>query len=215
MPQVRLLRIVVASSGDVQAERDALAAVVEELNHGLCQKRGLRLELVRWETDAYPGFHPEGLQGLIDPVLRIADCDLLIGIFWKRFGTPVHDAQSGTEHEFLTAYHAWQQHRKPQIMVYLTSARRHLRRWRRPSSGVRCWRSRGAFPKTGCGGRIEARPTLSARSVTISHASFSRRCRVRQCQTTRRHRLLERVRFSRARGAWRRGQMPPPLESAV
>ena len=51
-------------------------------------------------------------------MLGIADCDLLIGIFWKRFGTPVHDAQSGTEHEFLTAYHAWQQHRKPQIMVY-------------------------------------------------------------------------------------------------
>ena len=64
MPQVQLLRIVVASPGDVQAEREALAAVVEELNRGLCQERSLRLELVRWETDAYPGFHPEGPQGL-------------------------------------------------------------------------------------------------------------------------------------------------------
>ena len=35
MPQMQLLRIVVTSLGDVQAERDALAVVVDELNHGL------------------------------------------------------------------------------------------------------------------------------------------------------------------------------------
>jgi hypothetical protein len=86
---VRLLRIVVASPGDVQAERDALPAVVQELNSGIARERGLRFDLTRWETDAYPGFHPEGLQGLIDPILRIEDCDVLIGIFWKRFGTPL------------------------------------------------------------------------------------------------------------------------------
>jgi len=139
MSDIRLLRIVVASPGDVQAERDALATVVEELNHGLCQERGVRLDLVRWETDTYPGFHPEGPQGLIDPILRIPNCDLLIGIFWKRFGTPTHDAQSGTEHEFLTAYHAWQQHGRPQIMVYFNQ---------RPATPQRRWISprRGGAP---------------------------------------------------------------------
>lgn len=118
MHPMQVLRVVVASPGDVQAERDTLSVVVEELNHGIAQDRGLRLELSRWETDAYPGFHPEGPQGLIDSILRIEDCDLLIGIFWKRFGTPVKDAQSGTEHEFRRAYEAWQQKRRPQIMVY-------------------------------------------------------------------------------------------------
>ena len=118
MPQVRILRIVVASPGDVQAERNALATVVEELNHGVARDRGVRLELARWETDAYPGFHPEGPQGLIDPILRIETCDILIGIFWKRFGTPVTDAQSGTEHEFRLGYEAWKQTRRPHIMVY-------------------------------------------------------------------------------------------------
>jgi formylglycine-generating enzyme required for sulfatase activity len=118
MAQVHLMRIVVASPGDVQAERNALPAVVEELNHGIAGDRGLRLEFARWETDAYPGFHPEGPQGLIDAILRIEDCDVLIGIFWKRFGTPVKDARSGTEHEFRRAYEACQQHRRPHIMVY-------------------------------------------------------------------------------------------------
>jgi hypothetical protein len=76
------------------------------------------LELSRWETDTYPGFHPEGPQGLIDPILDIANCDILIGIFWKRFGTPVTDAQSGTEHEFQCAYESWKKRGSPQIMFY-------------------------------------------------------------------------------------------------
>ena len=118
MSPIQILRIVVASPGDVQAERDALTTVVEELNRGIAGDRSLRFELGRWETDAYPGFHPEGPQGLIDSVLNIQDCDVLIGIFWKRFGTPVKDAGSGTEHEFLRAYEAWQAKGRPQIMVY-------------------------------------------------------------------------------------------------
>ena len=63
MHQANILRIVVASPSDVQAERDALRTVLEELNQGIAGERGLRLELARWETDAYPGFHPEGPQG--------------------------------------------------------------------------------------------------------------------------------------------------------
>ena len=118
MAHVRIVRVVVASPSDVLAERDSLPAVLEELNNGIARDRGLRLELARWETDAYPGFHPNGPQGLIDPLLCIEDCDLLIGLFWKRFGTPVTDAQSGTEHEFRRAYNAWKQNRRPQIMVY-------------------------------------------------------------------------------------------------
>ena len=61
---------------------------------------------------------PQGPQGLIDPILRIEACDILIGIFWKRFGTPVTDAQSGTEHEFRLGYEAWKRAGRPQIMVY-------------------------------------------------------------------------------------------------
>jgi hypothetical protein len=118
MPQVQILHIVVASPGDVSGERNALPTVVDELNSGVARDRGLRLELARWETDAFPGFHPEGPQGLIDSILRIEECDILIGIFWKRFGTPVKDAISGTEHEFRRGYEAWQRTGRPHIMVY-------------------------------------------------------------------------------------------------
>jgi hypothetical protein len=118
MTQTQIVRIVVASPSDVQAERDLLPEVIEELNRGIAGERELRLELLRWETDAHPGFHSEGPQGLIDPILKIADCDLLLGIFWRRFGTPTKDAASGTEHEFKIAHQTWKQQGRPQIMVY-------------------------------------------------------------------------------------------------
>jgi tetratricopeptide (TPR) repeat protein len=115
---VRILRVVVASPGDVQAERDRVPVVVDELNRGVAADRGLRLEVYRWETDACPGFHAEGPQGLIDPILRIEDSDIFVGIFWKRFGTPTADGQTGTEHEIGLAHEAWTKSKRPQIMVY-------------------------------------------------------------------------------------------------
>jgi hypothetical protein len=62
MPQIQILRIVVASPGDVQAERNARSTAVEELNHGIASDRWVRLELARWETGAKPMQH-RGLAG--------------------------------------------------------------------------------------------------------------------------------------------------------
>lgn len=120
MDQVTILRVVVASPSDVQAERDTLSSVADELNRTVARVHGLRLEVVRWETDAYPGFHVDGPQGLIDPILSIEDSDIFIGIFWKRFGTPTRGAQSGTEHEFQRAVEAWREHGSPHIMFYFS-----------------------------------------------------------------------------------------------
>ena len=55
---------------------------------------------------------------MIDPILNITDCDLLIGIFWKRFGTPTAEGKTGTEHEFNLAHEAWEDKGSPQIFVY-------------------------------------------------------------------------------------------------
>jgi hypothetical protein len=50
------------------------------------------------------------------------DCDVFIGVFWKRFGTLVPDAGSGTEHEIRKAYAAWHDKERPQLMVYFNQA---------------------------------------------------------------------------------------------
>lgn len=115
---VRTLRVVVASPRDVQAERDSLPRVLDDLNTGLAGHLGLRLELWRWEMDAYPGFHANGPQGQIDQSMRIEEAYIVIGVFWKRFGTPIADAQSGTEHELQRAYVAWKTSDHPYVMLY-------------------------------------------------------------------------------------------------
>jgi hypothetical protein len=114
----RVVRVVVVSPGDVRAARDRLEAVVDELNRGVARERGCRLSLWRWETDAHPGLHGEGPQGLIDDAMRIEDADVVIGIFWRRFGTPTLDAGSGPEHELRRAWSAWRENGRPQVMVY-------------------------------------------------------------------------------------------------
>jgi hypothetical protein len=122
MVKVELLKIVVASPGDVQPERDCVEAVADELNRGMADVLGLRFEVVRWETDSFPGFNQTGSQGHIDTALNIDGSDLVVGIFWKRYGTPVRDAASGTEHEIRGAYRSWERTGRPQIMVYFNQA---------------------------------------------------------------------------------------------
>lgn len=143
------LRIVVASPSDVQPERDVVPAVIEEVNRYIASDRGLNLVLTRWETDAHPGFHPEGPQGVIDPKLKIADCDLLIGIFWKRFGTPTADGRTGTEHEFNLAYQSWQEKGSPQIFVYFNQKPYTLKSKEEAEQLGRVLEFRDTFPKEG------------------------------------------------------------------
>jgi hypothetical protein len=147
--QPRILRVVLASPGDVQLEREVLPSVIEEVNRGVAIDRGLHLVLLRWETDAYPGFHSEGPQGLIDPILKISDCDLLIGIFWKRFGTPTADGKTGTEHEFNLAYEAWQEKGSPQIFVYFNEQSYRPKSKAETEQWGRVLEFREKFPKEG------------------------------------------------------------------
>jgi tetratricopeptide (TPR) repeat protein len=72
----------------------------------------------RWETDAHPGFHADGPQGLIDKLMNLRESDLVVGIFWTRFGTPTTKAPSGTVHELQLAIESWRATQKPQVMVY-------------------------------------------------------------------------------------------------
>ncbi|MGO9972793.1 MAG: FxSxx-COOH system tetratricopeptide repeat protein [Solirubrobacteraceae bacterium] len=118
---VEIVRVVVVSPGDVAAERKAVVSVVDGLNRRVAPANGCLLSLWRWETDARPGLHLEGPQGLIDERMEIADSDVVVGIFWKRFGTPTSDAQSGSEHELRKASEAWRQNGRPDVMVYFST----------------------------------------------------------------------------------------------
>lgn len=124
---VQPLRIIVASPSDVAKEREIVEHVAAKLNRTTAADRGLRLEVGRWETDAYPGFHVDGPQGVCDHVLNIEDCDVLVGIFWTRFGKPTSTGQTGTEHEIEKAITSWRKTGNPHVMVFFNDQEIYLK----------------------------------------------------------------------------------------
>ena len=81
----RVIRVLVASPGDLDVERDTVGTAVEELNLGLAPSQNMRLELVRWETHASPELGSDP-QHIINRQLG-DDFEVFIGLLWTRFGT--------------------------------------------------------------------------------------------------------------------------------
>jgi hypothetical protein len=100
--QEHVFSLFVASPGDVADERNRLEEIIRELNITWSRELGIRLELVRWETHAYPGISQDA-QAVINEQIP-ADYDLFIGLMWCRYGTPTGRAGSGTIEEFQFLY---------------------------------------------------------------------------------------------------------------
>lgn len=118
--QVSRIRVFVASPGDVEAERRALTGVVQDVNLILTAlvPDSAVLELVKWETHVHPELgRPQGV--ITD---QIGDYDVLIGMMWRRFGTPSTVAASGTEEEVRDAYARWENSGSPRVMFYFSLA---------------------------------------------------------------------------------------------
>ena len=111
------IKIVLASPSDVAEERRLLAEIVSDLNVHCGRFLDVHLDLYRWE-DIPPSMHPGGPQALIDENLEIDAADIVIGVFWKRFGTLTRSGERGTEHEVRLAYRRYLENRKPLVMLY-------------------------------------------------------------------------------------------------
>jgi Domain of unknown function (DUF4062) len=115
MPESRHLRVFLASPGDVADERARMERVVSSLNETIGESDGVFLDLIRWETHAWPGFGVDA-QDVINR--EIEPGDIFIGIMWRRIGTPTARAISGTVEEFERAYDLWLRTGRPTLMLY-------------------------------------------------------------------------------------------------
>ena len=80
--------------------------------------------MVGWKTDVRPRVHEQGPQGPIDEDLPIDRCDIVVGILWKRFGTPMPEmgGETGTEHEIRSAIWASRKAGKPEVVICFNEA---------------------------------------------------------------------------------------------
>jgi hypothetical protein len=92
-----VFKVFIASPSDVAKERSIVRTVLNRWNEINAEKYNQILYPVGWETHSSPeiGDHPQNI--INKRVLK--DCDLLIGVFWTRFGTPTEEYDSGTEEE--------------------------------------------------------------------------------------------------------------------
>ncbi len=119
--QETILTVFVASPSDVDEERNRLEEVIRELNITWARELGVRLELVRWETHAYPSFGADA-QDVVNEQIP-DDYDLFIGLMWYRFGTPTGRAGSGTVEEFNRAKKRFDSDPSAlQLMIYFKDA---------------------------------------------------------------------------------------------
>lgn len=95
---VRLIKVFLASPGDLTNERSLAKESVDEINKQFAPHLGFRVELLAWE-DTLPGSGRP--QDIINQDLDL--CELFIGMMWKKWGTsPAINSvySSGFEEEF-------------------------------------------------------------------------------------------------------------------
>ncbi len=110
-----IFRVLVASPSDCTCERKIIPEVIAAWNAVHSLSSSAIIEPVLWETHSRPemGNRP---QEVINQQL-VASCDLVIGAFWTRLGTPTGVAESGTAEEIEHFREAG----KP-VLLYFSSA---------------------------------------------------------------------------------------------
>lgn len=110
-----IFRVLVASPSDCTHERKIIPEVIAAWNAVHSLNSAAIIESVLWETHSRPGMGNRP-QELINQQL-VTYCDLVIGAFWTRLGTPTGIAESGTAEEIEHFREAG----KP-ILLYFSSA---------------------------------------------------------------------------------------------
>ncbi len=92
-----VIEVMIASPSDVLRERQIAREVVNQWNIIHSKDKQAVLLPVMWETHASPTMGQRAQEIINKEVLE--NCDLLIGIFWTRIGTPTGSSKSGTVEE--------------------------------------------------------------------------------------------------------------------
>lgn len=109
----KVLRVFIASPGDLGEERRLFRDIVDEVNRSKANGMRMQLEPLGWE-DTLPGSGRP--QELINEDIK--KCDLMIMLLWKRWGTPTGEYSSGFEEEYEMAKRLLEKEDKPEIMLY-------------------------------------------------------------------------------------------------
>lgn len=92
-----IFNVMIASPGDVASERSIIREVIYEWNAVHSRSRNIVLLPIGWESHSSPEMG-DSPQNIINSQV-LDKCDILVGVFWTRIGTPTDDYASGTVEE--------------------------------------------------------------------------------------------------------------------
>jgi len=95
--EATVFNVMIASPGDVASERAIIRDVIYEWNAVHSSSRKIVLLPIGWETHSSPEMG-EPAQTIINKQI-LSKCDVLVGVFWTRIGTPTERHLSGTVEE--------------------------------------------------------------------------------------------------------------------
>ena len=111
----KIVRVFLASAGDLRDERLAAKSVVDGFNSLWADQLGYHVELVAWEETVSRFGRP---QALINQDLE--RCELFVGMMWTEWGSPPDTEggyTSGFEEEFETALALRTAHGRPEMSL--------------------------------------------------------------------------------------------------
>lgn len=100
MKSLKLVRIFLATPGDLLSERETVKTVVNEINGTLGAALSFRVEVTGWED--VPPSRGESAQKVVSAYIG-ENYDIFLGLMWGRVGTPTDGAESGTIYEYESA----------------------------------------------------------------------------------------------------------------
>lgn len=125
MAEVRkIVRVFLASPGDLTDERIAVSDVVAEINDNWADFLGYQIELMGWEDTVSRHRRP---QEVINQDLD--RCELFIGMMWKKWGTPPDtngEFSSGFEEEYTRAVSRKTDSGLPEISMFFKKIPDHF-----------------------------------------------------------------------------------------
>jgi hypothetical protein len=97
----RVFRVLIASPSDVTEEREVAVRVMDDWNDLHSRTRHVAILALRWETHAAPEYNVRPQEAINRRI--VDDCDMVVGVFWTKRGTPTGEADSGTLEEIERA----------------------------------------------------------------------------------------------------------------
>lgn len=117
---LRLIRVLLSSPGDLSVERSLVKEVCDEINLDNGRRNHFHVEVIDWKTHAFSARGSDG-QNVLN-VQFPDDYEIYLGMLASRFGTPTPRWGSGTEEEFRAAIERNNRTGLPSVMFYFGSS---------------------------------------------------------------------------------------------